>query len=254
MKNLDQTYSQALQERNLLTQLTNLKEICSSSGHPFSFQGLATILRSLLIHNELKKISDALKPGWRIEAPTYIHPTKTESGEAFLNWNAHCKINIKTSDNADIKFETAGLSIFTANGPRNKKDNSTPEEITKRSPVKLSKFLRFPSFHHADQDISREQVIKFYANNFGVAHFDRKKVESDRIFAGLATRCGISISDGKISFESDFHNGGLSNIFLGNPDFFDIMLLDVISTANYISESPDINFLIEELKLKFGWN
>ncbi len=151
-----------------------------------SLRRASPILRSLLVENNMGKIAHACGRNLRIMAPLINKVLVEEELKQYAYWQA---------GGAEYKgMEIQAMSkVNRALSEQEIKDNYErgKKVIGKSYSVKLSIFLRQPSFAVEGVLIYREEVIKYVSNKLGGAHYDKSRITTAKPDGALENKYAL---------------------------------------------------------------
>ncbi|TPH17697.1 hypothetical protein [Litorilituus lipolyticus] len=196
-----------------------------------------TILRSFLIYNTLQQVANPRKYKLEIEGPNNKPIEK-----------ANKKGRIEFFQSGGTTVLGIYLSAFIVNKGANAVclDNYHPDQ---RETLRLSAFLKQPVFFINKETVTRQQVIAYVANKSGNAHFDKKRKGVDKTIDLIRSAVSMSIKEGVPTFGFDLKFLKEPNCeFIINPNELDPIFVETAATARFITESPVILGLMDNIK------
>ena len=196
-----------------------------------------TILRSFLIYNTLQQVANPRKYKLEIEGP---------NNKPIEKANKKGRIEFFQSGGVEVLGIYLAAFIINKGAKAICLDNYNPDQ---REPLKLSSFLKQSVFFINNEVVTRQQVIAYVANKSGNAHFDKKREGVDKTIDLIRSAVSMSIIEGVPSFGFDmkFLNAPNSEFNI-NPDEIDPIFVEIAATARFITESPAILGLMDNIK------
>lgn len=100
--------------------------------------------------------------------------------------------------------------------------------------------------------VNRRSIIKYIANTASGVHSSAINNETDELIAKIRNAYRLSIKNGDISIDISVPTEPLSSDFKFSYDSIDIILFELLCTAHFFVNSPDVQKLEESIKAELG--
>lgn len=160
--------------RNVLADINYLNEEWNQDIDDQSLRRSSTVLRNLLIEDQLIKVASYLKEEISIMAPL-VSKYEDQLNDPSIIYYQCGGAKFNGTEIFFIKISTRDMTPESI-----KADNEKQKDMDGRSyAIKLSKFMKQASFMIDKVRINREEVIKYIVNKKGGAHYDSSRKNND---------------------------------------------------------------------------
>jgi hypothetical protein len=222
----------------LLEDLPHIREILSKPTSPSDVRRLSAVLRRVLVERDLTIVASPRIGRIRLVAPDNNLIYKADKKHPLLFFG---------SGGANIfGGDLLGIYALDTTGPQESaiklaKNIGTGWDQGKRIELKLDSFLTQRVLCLRGQWVSRSDVIKYIANISSGIHTGTP-VEENEIILAQISRSNSYRFDGK-GIAIDLFKHGIdsrSAELKYTPDAIDPVLVEVLSAARFLTESPDV--------------
>jgi hypothetical protein len=223
--------------------MTHIRETLAEQDQlPGRLRRLSAVLRRLLVDNDLRSISPPRVGPVSLLVPDnnpIYHAARRQRLSLFASGGV-------TVFNCEFRALVGGVGRdFVIDPPFDRRVLTT---------VSLDGFMSQRVLALNEEWVTRRQVVKYVANNASGVHSGSTQSAEDILLSRIRSYLKFAAHDGgaKIGVNYDAYRISQAPPFVWTPEAVDLVLVELLAAAHFLSSSPDIHSLESAIHKEFG--